>query len=60
MYSDVSTTLDIGGTAPGGMGEMVGQVGDMFVAIIPVALPVLGGIAVGFFAIKVVRALLHI
>lgn len=60
MYTDVSTTLNVGGTAPGGLGEMVGEVGDMFVSIIPVALPVLGGIAIGFFAIKVVRALLHI
>lgn len=58
MYNTVSTQLINAGA--GDLETLVDEVGSMFVAILPVALPVLGGIAIGFFAIKVVRALLHI
>lgn len=59
MYADVKTAL-FDGTDTGALDVMIANVGDMFETILPVALPVLGGIALGFFAIKVVRAILHI
>jgi hypothetical protein len=57
MYAQVSTAL-IGET--GLLTLFADAVGDQFMAILPVALPVVGGIAIAFFGIRVVRGLLHI
>ena len=58
MYNTVTTAL-ISGSGTGALEVFADAVGDTFVAILPVAIPVVGAIAIGFFAIRVVRGLLH-
>jgi|GEM_PF-4201824 len=58
MYSEI-TALLFDGSGTGVLDEFISAVGDMFQSVLPVAIPIVGGIAVGFFAIRVVRGLLH-
>lgn len=61
MYESIQETmLGVGTTEPGVLETFGSEANDMFVEVLPVVLPVLAGIALGFFAIKVVRAILHI
>jgi hypothetical protein len=57
MYNEVTTALTgVNGVVTG----LVDSVQDQFLAILPVAIPVVGGIAIAFFGIRVVRGLLHV
>lgn len=58
MYQEVTTAL-ISGSGTGALEQFANAVGDTFIAVLPVAVPVVGAIAIGFFAISVVRGLLH-
>ena len=57
MYNTVTNALINSGS--GALELFADAVGDTFVAVLPVAIPVVGGIAIGFFAISVIRGLLH-
>lgn len=58
MYAEVTEAL-INGSSTGALDMFASAVGDTFIAVLPVAIPVVGAIAIGFFAISVVRGLLH-
>jgi hypothetical protein len=61
MYDQVGATmLGIGTTEPGVLELMGTAVQTQFMAILPIAIPVVGGIALAFFGIRAVRALLHV
>jgi len=59
MYDQVTAALIGSGSEPGALATLANEVGDTFIAILPVAIPVVGAIAIGFFAIRTVRGLLH-
>lgn len=58
MYNEVTSAL-ISGSGTGALEVFADAVGDTFIAVLPVAIPVVGAIAIGFFAIRVVRGLLN-
>jgi hypothetical protein len=57
MYNEVTTALTgVNGVVTG----LATAVQEQFLAILPIAIPVVGGIAIAFFGIRVVRGLLHV
>lgn len=60
MYEDVlEALLGVGTTAPSYMETLAENVSTAFTSALGVAVPVVGGIAIGYFAIRVVRGLIH-
>jgi len=60
MYTEVTEAL-VSTSSPGSgaLEEFAQAVGDTFISVLPVAIPIVGAIAIGFFAIRVVRGLLN-
>ena len=56
MYSDVLTALFNSGT--GMLDVFADNIPTAFTSALDIAVPIVGGIAIGYFAIRVVRSLL--
>jgi hypothetical protein len=57
MYADITESLV--GTS-GSLTELATEVGSMLTSVAPIAIPVVGAVALFFFGIKIFRGMIHV